>query len=272
MGKSPYIPFYFSDWIGGTAMLSASERGIYISLIAMMYETEQPIKMDRRRLARLCGSPVRQLDDAVEMLLNMPGKLVMKDGGLWQERVSEELKKRTHLREVNAQNAASRWEKPVKKQRPPNATASKPQCETHAYQNQNQNQNISSNEDKARKRATRLPEDWTPPEEWIDEAVSRGFTRAEAYDHAEQMRDWSLSSKAGEKRDWRAAWRNWVKRKLQEREARPADRQQSNTDRRRSAWLDVVDEIEREGAGRTALEPGGDGSVAYLPRARSGDA
>lgn len=144
MGKSPYIPFYFSNWLGGTAMLSASERGIYITLIAMMYETEQPISMDRRRLARLCGAPVKQLNEAIETLLNMPNKLVMRDGGLWQERVSREIDKRSHLREVNSQNAASRWEKPVKKQRARDATASKSHCETDAYQNQNHNHNHSN--------------------------------------------------------------------------------------------------------------------------------
>ena len=33
-----HIPFYPSDWLAGTAALSDAEKGVYITLVARMYE------------------------------------------------------------------------------------------------------------------------------------------------------------------------------------------------------------------------------------------
>ncbi len=60
-------------------------------------------------------------------------------------------------------------------------------------------------------RAARLPADWTLPVEWQADAIKAGLPADRIDLEAEKMRDWSLSSPNGAKRDWRAAWRNWVK-------------------------------------------------------------
>jgi len=60
-------------------------------------------------------------------------------------------------------------------------------------------------------RASRLPADWTLPIEWRGDAVKAGLPQARIDLEAEKMRDWSISSPNGAKREWRAAWRNWVK-------------------------------------------------------------
>lgn len=60
-------------------------------------------------------------------------------------------------------------------------------------------------------RAARLPVDWVLPGEWRQDAVKAGLPQSRIDLEAEKMRDWSLSSPNGAKRDWRAAWRNWVK-------------------------------------------------------------
>lgn len=60
-------------------------------------------------------------------------------------------------------------------------------------------------------RAARLPADWTLPVEWQADAIKAGLPANRIDLEAEKMRDWSLSSPNGAKRDWRAAWRNWVK-------------------------------------------------------------
>ena len=112
------------------------------------------------------------------------------------------------------------------------------------YKKDNHKNQIDTNVSKARKRATRLPEDWQIPEEWIDEAVSRGLTRAGAYAEAERMRNWSLSSPKGAKLDWRASWRNWIRDKA-DQPAKPADRHRVATDVRRDAWMEAVADAER---------------------------
>ncbi len=60
-------------------------------------------------------------------------------------------------------------------------------------------------------RATRLAADWVLPTEWRADALKAGLPQSRIDIEAEKMRDWSLSSPSGAKRDWRAAWRNWVK-------------------------------------------------------------
>ncbi len=51
-----HVAFYPSDWLAGTRGLSDAETGVYITLIARMYEMAGPIERDDNRLARLCGS------------------------------------------------------------------------------------------------------------------------------------------------------------------------------------------------------------------------
>jgi hypothetical protein len=60
-------------------------------------------------------------------------------------------------------------------------------------------------------RAARLPADWVLPIDWRADALKAGLPEDRIDFEAEKMRDWSISSPNGAKRDWRAAWRNWAK-------------------------------------------------------------
>lgn len=82
MSESPYIPFYPSDWLAGTRGLTAAETGVYITLISLMYEREQPIDMPPFRLARLCGCTIPSLSKALATLIE-EGKVIETDHGLW---------------------------------------------------------------------------------------------------------------------------------------------------------------------------------------------
>lgn len=83
-------------------------------------------------------------------------------------------------------------------------------------------ENISAT---SKKRSTRLPADWTPDEAGADYARGLGLTSAEIAIETEKIRDWSASSPNGVKKDWSAAWRNWVRsaseRKAQNESRRP---------------------------------------------------
>lgn len=80
------------------------------------------------------------------------------------------------------------------------------------------------------KRASRLPADWTLPEEWLAEAVAAGMSRQRALSEAERMKNWSLSNKNGAKLDWLATWRNWYRDKIDPYQlpAKPPDRPPRN--------------------------------------------
>lgn len=133
--SDPWFKFYPSDWLGGTRGLTAAETGIYITLIAMMYERAAPIDMDKRRLARLCGCPAGAFNRCLQSLIDA-GKIVETPDGYWNKRVSIERQERDVTSKNGSHAARSRWskqsEKKQAKQRSDNATASEAQCGSDA--------------------------------------------------------------------------------------------------------------------------------------------
>lgn len=65
-----------------------------------------------------------------------------------------------------------------------------------------------------RKRGTRLPDDWTLPDDWAEFASSLGLTRLDVEREAAKFADF-WHAKAGRdaaKLDWAGTWRNWARR------------------------------------------------------------
>lgn len=131
MTKSPYVHLYTSDFLAGMQGLTASERGVFFTVVCMIYEREAPIDMPEGRLARVCGCTTKSLRAALDTLLG-EGKLVEKDGGLWNMRAGLELRKRSEIRSSAKASAEARWLKTKQKQGKTDATALNPQCETDA--------------------------------------------------------------------------------------------------------------------------------------------
>jgi uncharacterized protein YdaU (DUF1376 family) len=172
--------------------------------------------MPRDRLARLCGCTVTNFERALSALID-GGKLIIKDGGLWNKRAECELELRSSKRSNAKRSANARWEKPKEKQDPGDASASIPQCESDANQNQNQNQTIDTGVSigggapKARNRRPEipLPDGWVPSERNIQDAQDRQFSAKEIDDEADRFRN-HHQAKGSRYRDWDAAWRTWL--------------------------------------------------------------
>ena len=82
-----------SDFLNGMASLDEYERGIYVSLIFIMYDQgglikyeNHPKKGNAKALARQCGTSTRRFNSTVEILIN-DGKLIHKNGYLANKRV-----------------------------------------------------------------------------------------------------------------------------------------------------------------------------------------
>lgn len=131
VSKDPWIKFFPSDFLSGVAGLSAAERGVYITLLASMYDHAGPIKRDDGRLARLCGLPTPGFTRAIECLIDAC-KLVQTNGWIFNERVKNQLHERENRKLMASDNSKSRWVKPEQIQLPHDATASQNGCETHA--------------------------------------------------------------------------------------------------------------------------------------------
>jgi hypothetical protein len=114
-----------------------------------------------------------------------------------------------------------------------------PAAKSAAHIHQTPSSNEEGNSKRARKRAFRLSEGWTPPAEFIEYAIGQGLSEGQAHAEAEKMRDWSLSSPNGAKLDWPATWRNWIKRV---KEKGNGGSKSDNTQRHRSAFADALSE------------------------------
>jgi uncharacterized protein YdaU (DUF1376 family) len=154
MSDGPWIRFFASDWLAGTRGLSAVETGIYITLIALMYEREQPIGEDPHRLARLCGTSVTQLKGALERLLDQE-KLERVEGGLWNSRADIEIQIRRKKSRDGREAASRRWLKGVRDQGPGDA----PAVPTPSRGNANQNPEPESSHSEGNPGSPREP-DW----------------------------------------------------------------------------------------------------------------
>lgn len=134
MSDMPWFQFFASDWLAGTRGLSAIETGIYITLIASMYDREEPLANDVERLSRLCGASPRQFKAALGKLIE-DGKIVEVDGKLWNSRVEEQLQLRAAKSEKAKSAADARHNgKTEQIQRPISANASPKQSQNDAIQ------------------------------------------------------------------------------------------------------------------------------------------
>lgn len=148
MGDAPWFKFFPSDWLSGTRRLSGLERGVYISLIALMYDQGKPLSDDPKELADDCGVTRRQFDAALAQLLRR-GKIVQTENGLWNERVSCEILARSE-RISNSKAAVAERErkKAEQNQRPETSADDRTMNGGSSIQNQNQNQKENKKKEK----------------------------------------------------------------------------------------------------------------------------
>jgi len=115
MSELPWVRFFPSDWLAGTRGLSAAETGVYVTLVMMMYERGGPLNDGAPRLARLCGSQVNHFKAALGALIEN-GKLYRtEEGGLFNQRVRQELESRHDFASLQSARRKSGWDKKANK-------------------------------------------------------------------------------------------------------------------------------------------------------------
>jgi uncharacterized protein YdaU (DUF1376 family) len=87
-----WMKFHVEDWLHGTAGLTLPQRGLYITICALIWEAEGPIPDDMARLARRAGgAKAGQCRQIVDILIE-EGKIYRdQDGNLCNGRVLDEL-------------------------------------------------------------------------------------------------------------------------------------------------------------------------------------
>lgn len=122
------------------------------------------------------------------------------------------------------------------------------------------NRSLFADEEPAKEpRAHRLPKDWVLPPEWMKWAIwdsgqkNMPLSEAEIADQADQFADYwhAKSGKDARKTDWKATWRNWIRRHLSMR----AERDSRYKNGKRKSGARLYDRMEYRKQGQpTALE------------------
>lgn len=108
MSDTPFIKFFPSDFLGGTGGLSPTERGVYITILCLIWDHDGPIDLDFARLARRCGMPKAAFEKTIAALIE-EGKLFVDGGRIMNERAETSLMDRRNRVENATHAINSRW-------------------------------------------------------------------------------------------------------------------------------------------------------------------
>ena len=100
-----YVQFHFGDWIAGTALLSPTERGVYMDLLVRYYKEERPIMQEEcKRIARAYAPyEVEAMQYVLETFFTL------EDGHYRHSRCDEEIAKMNATTEKRKKAANARW-------------------------------------------------------------------------------------------------------------------------------------------------------------------
>lgn len=110
------VDFYAKDWLLDTQRLTLEERGVFIQIVASIYQHGGPIDNDTRWLGSLCNCSPRKVATIIQALL---GKnfIEIEDGKITQKRAIKELETARKRSENAAKNARKLHEKRSKTSR-----------------------------------------------------------------------------------------------------------------------------------------------------------
>lgn len=162
--KAAWVKFYPSDWLAGTRGMSAAETGVYITLIALMYEREGLVELNVARLARMCGTSNAAFKKTLDVLIE-DGKVTLSDGQLSQKRVLEELSNTQKRRALASQAAISRWDKNHEKSK---TGGMRSQSEGNAAGMPRARDSQSQSQKKEDSLLPAVADDWRSDQEFVD--------------------------------------------------------------------------------------------------------
>lgn len=224
--------FYWADWETDPALrlCSLAAQGLWMRMLCIA-AAHDPIGyvavagrgLDETALARLTGCQESEIASLLGELSQNGVFSRDRHGRVFSRRMVDDAKK-SAIAKKNGKNGGN----PTLCNNKENSASDKgsvkaplkPQ-EPRAISQKEETTSLRSVEKKSR--GTRLPADWTLPDEWHDYAVKQGLPITEIAREAERFRDWWLSAAGakGVKADWFATWRNWVRSACERRGVSP---------------------------------------------------
>jgi len=236
-----YYQFNIGDYASHTGHLDELEDLAYRRMIDYCYLNEIGLPGSVEEVARL----IRMRTHCERIAVVLREFFTQLENGEWvNKRASDELYK-IHTKSEKAQESArKRWEKH-------HANAS----ETHNGRNAIQEPRTKNQEPVIKrlvsaadaaptertKKGSRLSTEWKLPMAWGCWAMDNGMDAETVRSNADVFRDYwvSKSGAAATKNDWEAAWRNWVRKAMQDkRKGRPPDKPDFIAKHTDKSWRD----------------------------------
>ncbi|MBV8649704.1 YdaU family protein [Paludibacterium sp.] len=222
-----YYSHHIGDFDRATRHLTRIERSVYLDLMFVYYDTEQPLTAD---IATLCRKIVARSEEEKSAVLAILDEFfVSTPTGWFHARCEDEL---DAYRKSNSQRAiagrASAAARAARKQQalngnstvvgtsveqPYNGTSTNHKPITNNQEPETKNQEPQKAKSKASATGTRLPADWRPSEADIEYCKTErpdlrpSLVATNFYDY------WiAKAGSAGRKADWSATWRSWVRK------------------------------------------------------------
>lgn len=220
---------YHRSALDGMQSLTLEERGAYNTILDLIYDREGPLPDDPRWLAGWMGVSLRKWA-TLRATLIVKGKLyVTPDGRLANVRADFEIENAANLTRNRSESGAKGGRNRAEKAANSNKNSGVAQAGLKLIDN---NSTSTTEGEKspsvARKRGSRLPEDWMPSAEDLDYAIRLGFGGAQIERIVERFRNfWHAKAGASAvKLDWSKTWRNWVSNEAERNppQPRPAQR------------------------------------------------
>jgi uncharacterized protein YdaU (DUF1376 family) len=112
--SAPWFKFYPADFLASTTVLTPHQRGVYITLLCLLYDSDGEIKMSRATLAHYCRTDTRSLNKTIKLLVELD-KLQIDDRGIIRNKtVNSQIILREKTRAGRSSAAKSRWKKSTK--------------------------------------------------------------------------------------------------------------------------------------------------------------
>jgi uncharacterized protein YdaU (DUF1376 family) len=216
-----YYSFHIADWALHTSHLTLEEDAVYRRLLDHYYDSEQPIPKETQPVIRR----LRLVSHAETVALILAEFFTLEADGWHNHRADCEIANYRSKAETAKANGAKGGRPRANKGLETQPVISANPAETGSQANQEpitinqqpieQPSAATATTTKAKAlRGTRLPADWTLPQDWADWAASdrAEFTRADIARTADSFADYyHAATRNGTKLDWLATWRNWFR-------------------------------------------------------------
>ena len=205
-----------ADFIHGTMMLTLEEKGAYSLCLDLIYDRGGPIPDDARWLAGVCGVSTRKWNAIRQRLLEL-GKIVTDGSFISNTRADFEILSANLSSRERAESGAKGGRKRVENEAAVKENSNLGQAELKPIDKRRVEKKEGEATASPRGRAAghRLPDDWEP-RTLTAGTVAGQIVAARGHEWSTRALEsfknyWrSANGPNARKRDWQAAWANWI--------------------------------------------------------------